>query len=204
MARTSFARTVLPACALILLVTASGCGSASDLVGASHQASHAARSGRHTVTPTLTPGTGSTPPTTTPTTPPTTPTKPRSKGAPGRRTLPAVVTHVAWFESPSRNIGCLIGSRAVRCDIGKHHYRPGRRPASCHGSWGSSVHVNAGRAAGLGCVTDTVLGGRTVLRYGTSTVHGRFGCTSRFTGMYCYDLHTSHWFFIARQGYRLR
>ncbi len=50
------------------------------------------------------------------------------------------------------------------------------------------------------CVTDTVIAPRApVLAYGTSTVVGDFGCTSRQNGIRCYYLPSKHGFWLSQE-----
>jgi hypothetical protein len=185
-------RRVAP-CVLVVL-TLCGCGTAADIAGAEPPTDR--------VDPTSEP-----PPTTTPTslpttTPPTTATttpKRRPEERPPKQ-LPHVVGAVRFFASPSENIGCLITSSAVRCDIKQKSYREPAKPASCRLDFGRALLVGqADREATFVCVGDTVLGAGKILRYNTSTEVGDFGCTSRESGMTCYNLRTRHGFLVSRE-----
>lgn len=111
--------------------------------------------------------------------------------------LPKIVGEVGAFSSPSRNIGCTVTEDSARCDIGEHSYQPPAEPDGCSGSWGRSLQVRGGASAFV-CVTDSVLGVKETLKYGTSTVVGNFGCTSRRSGVTCLNLQTDHGFKISR------
>jgi len=113
--------------------------------------------------------------------------------------LPNGVGDVSSFVTPSRNIGCLIVPQSVRCDILEHTYGDPRKPADCQGDYGQSIAVGRRGIGQFVCVTDTVVALDTpVLRYGTSTTVGDFGCTSAPTGVTCYNLLTEHGFALSR------
>jgi hypothetical protein len=111
-----------------------------------------------------------------------------------------VVGAVSSFLTPSRNIGCLITDDQARCDIRQHTYRTPDKPDDCQGDYGLSIVVPDKDVALFVCVTDTVIDPRApVLAYGTSTVVGHFGCTSRTTAIRCYDLKSGHGFWLSRE-----
>ena len=115
---------------------------------------------------------------------------------------PAPATSVVAFQSPSRAIHCMYtsgfgGSPRVRCDV-DYQTRFRRRPAGCMGDFGQSFAVTSrghGRAI---CVTDSANSpGAPILRYGTSRRFGAITCTSRQTGLRCYNTR-GHGFFLSR------
>jgi hypothetical protein len=118
---------------------------------------------------------------------------------------PSAVTPAAsaWFSSPSRNIGCMMDTSSVRCDVISYSYHPPAKPASCHFAWGPSVGVGTTGKGRFRCVSDTVAGAPTILKYGKSRTVGRYTCTSRSTGMTCINTRTGHGFRIARTNYSL-
>jgi hypothetical protein len=189
------------AAGLAAVLCLSACGTASDLVSAEPSA----RTGEPTSEPTQpspTPPPTTSSPTTPTTAPTTTPTKTTPTKKPERppKQLPHVVGSIAFFSSPSENIGCLIGQNGVRCDIREKSYVEPPRPAECQLDFGQALEVGtADQEAQFVCVGDTVLGAGKILRYHTSTVVGRFGCTSRESGMTCYNLETRHGFLVSRE-----
>ena len=178
-------RAVLPGLTTVLCLCA--CGTAADLAGADSGPDRSDRSGLDEAPSTDTPTTEQ----------PTTPTT-QPDGQSLKR-LPHVVSQVDYFLSPSRNIGCLITQSNVRCDIDEKSYREPARPSSCQLDYGKAVAVGLAGEAEYACVSDSVLGAGSVLDYNTSTVVGDFGCTSRETGMTCYNLRTRHGFLISRE-----
>jgi hypothetical protein len=104
------------------------------------------------------------------------------------------------FASPSGNIGCYVNRHFARCDIAAHTWKAPQKPASCDFDWGDSLLLR--RATRFGCISDTVLGARHVLRYGHSVRFGNKKCTSRKSGMVCRNLDTGHGFRLARDSYR--
>jgi hypothetical protein len=186
-------RVVLPG--VVAVVCLSGCGTASDLTGAESASDRSGPTARAAESPT-----GPTAPTTssTPTKAPTkAPTREPEQRPPKR--LPHVAGAIDFFVSPSRNIGCLITADAVRCDIQQKSYREPTQPTSCQLDYGQALQVGLDGIGEFACVGDTVLGARKVLDYNSSTVVGDFGCTSRETGMTCYNLRTRHGFLISRE-----
>jgi hypothetical protein len=178
-------RAVLPGLMAVLCLSA--CGTAADLAGADSGSDQTAQSDSDE-----SPDTDSSP-TEQPTTPATEP------DGQSLKRLPHVVSQVDYFLSPSRNIGCLITGSSVRCDIDEKSYREPAPPASCQLDYGKAVEVGPAGEAEYACVSDSVLGAGSVLDYNTSTVVGDFGCTSRETGMTCYNLRTRHGFLISRE-----
>jgi hypothetical protein len=189
---------------LVAVASLSACGTAADLAGSGPAPDDRDQTASPSPTepPTSEPTTAPTSPTESPTTVPTTRTSTPTK-RPGERPpkqLPHDVGPVTYFSSPSRNIGCLITQSSVRCDIGQKSYKEPRRPASCQLDYGQAIAVTRDDAeATFVCAGDSVLGAKKVLRYHTSTEVGDFGCTSRETGMTCYNLRTRHGFTISRE-----
>lgn len=185
---------------LVAVLSLSACGTSADLVGVEPSSK---RVDPTTEPPTTAPTEPTTEPTKTPRkTPKTTPTKRPTKRPkqPPPKQLPHVVGSIKFFASPSENIGCLITRTSVRCDIKQKSYREPRKPRSCRLDFGKALQVGrADRKAEFACVGDTALGARRILRYHTSTEVGDFGCTSRESGMTCYNLRTRHGFLISRE-----
>jgi len=50
-------------------------------------------------------------------------------GTPGEGSTPIV--HRESFQSPTRNIGCVIVGGTARCDIGSRSWSPPPRPSDC-------------------------------------------------------------------------
>jgi len=118
----------------------------------------------------------------------------------GGRSGPTV--RLRTFQTPSRNIGCVLVGGA-RCDIKKREWAPPAQPASCALDWGQGLQVGKTGAAGVVCAGDTALNTGPILRYGSSSRVGTFTCTSRVKGMTCRNRVTGHGFFLARDRYRL-
>lgn len=172
---------------MLTLVALGGCGSAADVAAGDQQSRQSPRSGGKETRPT-TPGKPSPTPTKSPT---------KAPPSPRRGQLPNVVGAVRVFLTPSRNIGCRITSDGARCDIRRHVYREPSKPPGCRGDYGQSLAVSGADVAAFVCVTDSAFApGARVLNYGTSTVVGDFGCTSRTTGIRCLSL-------LSRHGFRL-
>ncbi|MDX6696711.1 MAG: hypothetical protein QOE65_108 [Solirubrobacteraceae bacterium] len=106
------------------------------------------------------------------------------------------------FRSPSGAIHCAYvsgfgGPPIVRCDT-DYPTRFRRPPAGCMGDFGQSFAVTStGRGRAI-CVTDSVNSpSAAVLRYGTKRTFGAITCTSKTSGLRCYNAR-GHGFFLAR------
>lgn len=101
---------------------------------------------------------------------------------------------VAWFRSPSGNIGCEVGWR--RAGIGTYAYCQTGVPArSVRMNRVGTYRVCTGRA----CLGNPPKGVRT-LAFGRSIRVGGFRCTSRRNGITCVVRATGRGFRIACQG----
>jgi hypothetical protein len=119
---------------------------------------------------------------------------------------PINVVHVTTFESPSRNIGCVVLDGTARCDINHRDWSPPPHPASCSQEvdFGQGLEVNRSSAGAFVCAGDTAMDpGAPKLAYGSASVEGPFRCVSTTTGMTCTNTTTGHGFFISIQSYRL-
>jgi hypothetical protein len=107
------------------------------------------------------------------------------------------------FQSPSGNIGCVIGRRGgVRCDIRNRDWRPPPKPASCMLDWGFGLTVGRRGRARFVCAGDTTLGQGRRLAYGDAIRRGRFRCVSRRSGMRCVNRRNGHGFALSRERAR--
>jgi hypothetical protein len=108
------------------------------------------------------------------------------------------------FRSPSGNIGCVMTSGGVRCDIAHRSWKPPRRPRSCPLDYGQGITVGRTGHAGFVCAGDTALDPTgPVLAYGRSLTLSGFTCQSTTAGMTCRRASTGHGFFLSIQGYRI-
>ena len=104
------------------------------------------------------------------------------------------------FQSPSGNIGCVIGRRGgVRCDIRNRDWRPPPKPASCMLDWGFGLTVGRRGRGRFVCAGDTTLGQGRRLAYGDAIRRGRFRCVSRRSGMRCTNRRNGHGFALSRE-----
>jgi hypothetical protein len=107
------------------------------------------------------------------------------------------------FETPSRNIGCVLFAQGARCDIAKHSWPLPKRPKSCEFDYGGSLFIGAKGRGEYGCVSDSAMHAGPVLPYGGSIRKGRFSCTSEEAGVRCVNRRNGHGFFLSRQHVRL-
>ncbi len=114
----------------------------------------------------------------------------------------AQTRHLVWFSSPSGNIGCWMGTDAVRCDVRVHTWKRPARPAGCRLDWGDSLILGRVGKAQWMCHGDTVLSSPRVLKYGDRSVVGRFVCSSKTTGMRCVNTRNGHGFLISRSKHQ--
>ena len=114
----------------------------------------------------------------------------------------SAATSPTAFQSPSRNIGCIVSAGSARCDIRARDWAPPAKPASCPVDYGQGRVVGATSTRGrFVCAGDTALGGPGVLPYGRSVRRGSITCTSRTTGVTCKNKR-GHGFLISRGSYR--
>jgi Family of unknown function (DUF6636) len=114
--------------------------------------------------------------------------------------------HFSFFESPSRNIGCVMLGGQARCDISGRSWKRPERPASCPHvvDFGQGLEVTAGGRARFVCAGDTAMNPQApVLPYGQTTAIGQLRCTSATTGVMCRATPAGHGFFISQQRYSL-
>ena len=112
---------------------------------------------------------------------------------------------VKLFQSPSGNIGCVVGGGLARCDIQQHSWTPPPKPASCIDlDYGNGVEVVGGHPGEYTCAGDTVFSPTApVLHYGDKITKNRFTCTSKTSGMRCANRNSGHGFFISRERVKL-
>jgi hypothetical protein len=117
----------------------------------------------------------------------------------------AASARVKFFQSPSGNIGCVVGGGIARCDILEHTWPTPPKPDDCiDGDYGNGAAVVGGHPGEYVCAGDTVFSpSAPVLDYGEKITKNRFTCTSKTSGMRCANRNSGHGFFISRQSVRL-
>ncbi|WP_158019202.1 DUF6636 domain-containing protein [Mycobacterium basiliense] len=112
---------------------------------------------------------------------------------------------IVGFTSPSGNIGCMIDSSSVRCDVRDRVWSPPPRPADCQSTmgYGQGIVLTVGQPARFVCAGDTALGGGPPLAYGDKITKGSLECESKTSGMSCWDFVYGGSFEISRDGYQL-
>ena len=116
----------------------------------------------------------------------------------------AASAKIKFFQSPSGNVGCVIGGGLARCDIKEHSWPTTPKPADCDVDYGNGVEVIGGHPGEYACAGDTVLSDDApVLDYGDKITKNRFTCTSKTSGMRCSNRNSGHGFFISRESVRL-
>jgi hypothetical protein len=112
-------------------------------------------------------------------------------------------SNLRTFQSPSKNIGCVITrgklGHEVRCDIRQHNWQAPPKPRSCHLDYGNGLVVGRKGKAKFVCAGDTVLGQGKVLAYGKAIQFGGFRCKSATSGMRCVDRKSQHGFKLSRE-----
>ena len=109
---------------------------------------------------------------------------------------------ITFFNSPSGNIGCVIGKTGARCDIRERSWHPPPKPSWCHLDWGQGLSIAKRGRGRYVCAGDTTLGGHQALGYGRSIQRGRFRCASRTSGIRCVNRRNGHGFKLSRQQRR--
>jgi hypothetical protein len=115
---------------------------------------------------------------------------------------PTAADAAVHFRTPSGNIGCYADRSSIRCDIGRTDFAAPPQPASCEFDYGNAFQMSSTSRARRICHSDTVLGGRRVLRYGQTLRIGSFTCASRSSGLTCRNARGRGWF-LSRQRVRL-
>ena len=105
------------------------------------------------------------------------------------------------FSSPTGNIGCVLSSAGVRCDIGDRTWDPPSAPGSCDADWGRGL-AHGADGTQFTCDSGSVLGAAQVLGYGEILERGDFRCASGQQGMRCTDT-SGRGFELARSGYQV-
>jgi hypothetical protein len=133
---------------------------------------------------------------------PATPTEPTraAKREPPPTNEPDAATDLVGFTSPSGNVGCIIDSAYVRCDVSERDWTPPPRPADCEFDYGQGISPSVGEKAAFVCGGDTALGGGKPLDHGQSVSVGLMQCDSTESGITCRDTKTGHGFTIAREA----
>jgi hypothetical protein len=111
-----------------------------------------------------------------------------------------------FFQTPSRNIGCIYvaplaaGDQPyLRCDIGGGLHPLPPRPKTCDLDWGYGYQMYATGRAKPFCAGDTAKDPRApVLAYGRTWRKGPFTCLSRSIGLRCAN-RSRHGFFLSRE-----
>ena len=108
------------------------------------------------------------------------------------------------FRSPSGNVGCMIDTDYVRCDIGDHDWSPPPRPADCEFDYGQGISIAPGEPAQFVCAGDTSQApDADPLPYDESITAGHMSCESAESGITCRDAESGNGFTISREAYRL-
>ena len=118
-------------------------------------------------------------------------------------TEPEAITELVSFTAPSGNVGCMLDSTYVRCDISERDWSPPTRPADCEFDYGQGIGMSVSEEAAFVCAGDTAMGASQPLAYGTSITKGDLTCDSAEAGITCRDTSTGHGFTIAREAYKV-
>lgn len=115
---------------------------------------------------------------------------------------PAFADDLLFFQSPSGNISCMIGSgdfAGARCDIRDYTQTITGFSGGCELDWGDSFSIAPGDSSGnLVCHGDTVADENAmVLDYGQEISLGGITCSSARTGMSCTNAR-GHGFSVSR------
>jgi len=114
--------------------------------------------------------------------------------------------HLAAFQTPSGNIGCMILDGLARCDIERRSWSPPARPADCphEVDFGQGLEIGESGSSRFVCAGDTVREPKAPkLAYGDATQVGAIACLSEETGLTCRAQGSGHGFFLSIQSYRL-
>ena len=111
---------------------------------------------------------------------------------------------VAFFRTPSGNIGCVYSTgagglkQALRCDIRSGIKPKPAQPKSCDLDYGDSYELGRTGRAILVCHGDTAIDPHAkVLAYGQTWRRNGITCRSKTTGLRCTNT-SGHGFFMSR------
>jgi hypothetical protein len=107
------------------------------------------------------------------------------------------------FQSPTKNVGCVMTKTFARCDIRKRVWKAPKKPEACDLDWGQALNIDATGTGVFLCAGDTALGQGKKLAYGKSMTRGRFTCKSLGSGMKCTNTRNHHGFKLSFRRYRL-
>ncbi len=115
------------------------------------------------------------------------------------------VSDLTGFTSPSGNIGCIIDSDSVRCDIRERDWAPPTKPADCPDvvGFGQGLTLSAVGKADFVCAGDTTLMSGPSLAYGDSITTGSLRCEVTQVGIECRNPEHGSGLSLSRQGYEL-
>ncbi|WP_114855095.1 hypothetical protein [Brachybacterium sp. YJGR34] len=172
--------------AIVLLLAAVFAGRA--LLGGNEEAAPSPTTAATTEEPTDEATTPSEEPTTAEETTPPDPVSPAPEGAIELRAI----------ASPTGNITCSLSEDSVGCTLGSHDFS-GSGSADCDDD-AFSIGVSESEAR-LAC--GSTYGGpdAQTLEYGESAIYGDMACTSRSTGMTCWNTMTGKGFMVNRASY---
>ena len=134
---------------------------------------------------------------------PAEPTQPASQPPP---TPARSALHLAFFRSPTGNIGCVIAEGIARCDIRDRSWSPPPRPRSCSDEtdYGQGLIVGTSGRAHFVCAGDTALNPNgSALPYGRDTEVDGLTCHSATDGITCRSTGTGRGFLLNRERYRI-
>jgi hypothetical protein len=107
------------------------------------------------------------------------------------------------FQSPTKNVGCVMTKTFARCDVRKRVWKAPKKPEACDLDWGQALNIDATGTGVFLCAGDTALGQGKKLAYGKSKTRGRFTCKSLGSGMRCTNTRNHHGFTVSFRRYRL-
>lgn len=102
--------------------------------------------------------------------------------------------------APSGNIACALGEDNVRCTIFENNYAD-RGYQMCPNIQTTLSAGESGTQILCGGADVVSAGGASQLAYNATVTNDRFACTSRETGMTCWDMSTGASFAMARNGW---
>ena len=102
-------------------------------------------------------------------------------------------TALTQFSTPSKNVGCIGDATRLRCDIAQTSVIPPKKPSSCEFDFGNYFSMTARGRSARTCVSDSALGGKRIIAYGTSIKIGSFVCVSKRTDLRCTNRASHGW-----------
>lgn len=106
----------------------------------------------------------------------------------------ALAQNLEGFQTPSKNIHCMLYENELRCDLLQNTAPIPPRPQNCDLDWGNVFAMTSAGKPIRVCYGDTVMNpNHPVLQYGQVWKKAGFTCTSLTSGLRCVNKNKKGW-----------